>query len=445
MSIRFIQRGSIEILDGFLTRDGKEVCCVDGTNYKFAKANGSAAENGQSLVSLYNELKNNGITKNSENRFTLVCAPGNYSFTSEFNIDEPFIDIVSLDGNTSVNVTGDHGVRLSANDVFIKGFNLGTREFKVDTNLDRVIVSNVNSGEYGFGGDRTHGLNPINLSGTYIDCSGLEHSFAGGGGAASGVFIRCKGLEGSFGGNFIVIDDIDGFLNGGAGSPSTTTTASGEFTDCVGGHGSFGSNYIIVNGVTPFPEDAQFRARANGKFTRCIAGNGSFGSNFIVIDDIDGFLFRGQNQADGEFIESRALNGSFGSNFIVIDDIDGFLTSGGDFGNSESSAAGVFERCDGGKAAFGNFIVIDDIDGFLTEPDIANTGKLGQGLCNGIYNACIGGQYSFGGGLNSTVTGRLTFCRVRVGQFPGTVADPQAYIRLSIDGSGDIIDVEPQP
>jgi hypothetical protein len=235
-------KGDIEITDGTITVDGSPVGGgLSGTQYVYVAANGSDVDNAAELQAAYNQAKT--MSQTADNRITIIAAPGNYNFGSiPFVMDEEFIDLVSLDGNKSIifNSSNSAGtISITANDVFVKGVDVLTKNFTIGDNLNLLKVENCQGGDYSFGGDPTFGSNPIIVSGTFTNCQGGELSF-GGGGDVSGTFTNCISDYASFGSNGI---------------------ASGTFNNCQGGNDSFGGD----------------GGEASGTFTYCQGGNDSFG------------------------------------------------------------------------------------------------------------------------------------------------------------------------
>jgi len=189
---------------------------LEGTQYVFAAADGTDVQNAAGLIAAYNTAKtmSPAITK----RITVIAAPGNYNFgAAPFVMDTQYIDLVSLDGNRSIvfNSANTLGrISITASDVFVKGVDVGTKAFRIQTNLNLLKVENckggANSFEDGLGG---------NMSGTFTNCIGGVQSFAFGG-EASGTFTNCTGSQNSF-------------AFGGE--------ASGIFNNCVAGDTSFAS------------------------------------------------------------------------------------------------------------------------------------------------------------------------------------------------------------
>jgi hypothetical protein len=206
---------------------------------------------------------------------SVVISPGFYNFSSNFVIDEEYIDLVSLDGNRSIIFNGTGTVNVTANNVFIKGFDVVDKNFTIATNLNTLVVENCKGGDYSFGGESVK-----NISGTFTDCKGGNYSF-GHSGTASGIFTNCKGGDYSFG-------------RGGI--------ASGIFDNCTGNDSCFGQFGI-----------------ASGTFNNCksgIQGFGGYGTASGVFSNCIGdyYAFGGINTVgilSGRLFYCRLNNGTF--------------------------------------------------------------------------------------------------------------------------------------
>jgi hypothetical protein len=217
---------------------------LEGTSYVYVAADGTDVENAAQLQAAYSTAQ--GMSPSATNRITVIAAPGNYDFGSTpFVMDAEYIDLVSLDGNTSIifnsNSTGAT-ISITANDVFVKGVNVLTKNFTIANSLNLLKVEDCKGGYGSFGGE---GI----ASGTFINCTGGTISFGGspfGGGTASGTFINCTGGTASF---------------GGAG------TASGTFINCTGGGSQFGNGCF----------GGGFGGIASGTFSNCVSGSSAFG------------------------------------------------------------------------------------------------------------------------------------------------------------------------
>lgn len=227
--------GKVEEITKKITESPQEVGGgLEGTQYIFVPADGTDVENAQQLQDAYNEAKT--MSPGAANRITVIAAPGNYNFSSDFVMDTQYIDLVSLDGNRSIIFNGSGTISITANDVFVKGVDVLDKTFTIGNNLNLLKVENCKGGFLSFGDNQSS----MQISGTFINCEGGDSSFGGTfASVVSGTFINCKGGNFSFS------------INNGA--------ASGTFTDCVGGDFSFG-----------------FNGTASGTFTNCVGGAGSF-------------------------------------------------------------------------------------------------------------------------------------------------------------------------
>jgi hypothetical protein len=300
---------------------------IGGTQYIFVQANGTDIENATELQAAYDLAKT--MSPTSDNRITVVAAPGIYKFPSTFVMDTEYIDLISLTGNRDVvfdidvidpfqadDNTGDvvstgECLLVDTDNVFVKGIKgkfylspnwddyWGEGEdyilpIQVSNNLPSIVIENCEGGIWSFGGDVSFGSNPITVNGTYINCSGSIYSFAGSGGVAAGLFINCNGSNyGLFAG------DGGGIASGvfinctvtGTNSFADFGEASGTFTNCQGGNSCFGAvgiasgifNSCIGNG-SAFGGNG---GTASGIFNNCVGGAGSFG----LLGTLSGKLF----------------------------------------------------------------------------------------------------------------------------------------------------------
>jgi len=320
---------------------------LEGTQYLFVSANGTDVENATELQAAYDTAKT--MSPSATNRITVIAAPGTYKFPSTFVMDTEFIDLVSLTGNRDVVFDIDvvdpfqydddtfdiisigECLLIDTDNVFVKGikgkfylspnwdeyyFNAdGENEdyilpIQVSDDLPNISVENCEGGIYSFGSDITFGLNPIEVSGTFIKCIGGLGSF---GGINSGIFNNCVGGDESFGSG--ILSGI--FTNCSGGDYSfSSPIVSGTFTDCQGGNDSFGDN-------------------ASGTFNNCVGGNFSFASGVgstasgIFTNCQSGIQsFGGSGDASGTFTNCIGGNSSFGSGTLTGQLYNCRLTSG---------------------------------------------------------------------------------------------------------------------
>jgi hypothetical protein len=256
---------------------------LSGTQYVYVAADGTDVENAAELQAAY--VTAQGMSPSITNRITIIAAPGNYNFsTANFVMSTQYIDLVSLDGNKSIVFNGSNTIEITANDVFVKGVDVGTLNFTIANSLNLLRVENCTGGDSSFGdggiasgtftnctgGDSSFGGGGGTASGTFNNCTGGKFSFGGGGGTASGTFNNCTGGNISFGGGGVA----DGVFNSCTGGENSFGgdggTASGVFTNCTGGDSSFGGS-----------------GTSSGIFTSCVGGEYSFGGN----GTLSGFLY----------------------------------------------------------------------------------------------------------------------------------------------------------
>jgi hypothetical protein len=222
--------------------------------------------------------------------------------------------------NTQTPIIGS--VIISADNVYVKGLNVGEKGIFIGSNLSNTIIENCIGGRDCFYNDEES----ADISSAFIDCEGGDYSFSrsqyvGNFLALSGAFTNCKGGYLSFGA-YGLLSGIFTNCQGGDLSFGNYGTASGTFTNCVSGNTSFGTSGF-----------------ASGKFTNCVSGNSSFGSF---------------GTASGEFISCRAGIQSFGGLGTAsgtFTDCQGGSTSFG--GGNFAQANGVFTNCIGGSDSFG--------------------------------------------------------------------------------------------
>jgi hypothetical protein len=237
---------------------------LSGTQYVYVAANGTDVENSAELQVAY--VTAQGMSPSITNRITIIAAPGNYNFSSaNFEMSTQYIDLVSLDGNKSIVFNGSNTIEITADDVFVRGVDVGTLNFTIANSLNLLRVENCTGGKDSFGGGGT-------ASGTFTNCTGGKYSFGGGGGGtASGTFNNCTGGQASFGGDGGTASGVFTNCTGGQASFGGAGTASGTFTSCTGGENSFGGDGGTASGV----------------FTNCTGGDGSFGGG----GTLSGFLY----------------------------------------------------------------------------------------------------------------------------------------------------------
>lgn len=217
---------------------------LSGSNYSFIEANGTPLQNGSSLIASYNIAKTTSPT--GSNRYAVLLGSGKYQFTQSFTLDTPYIDVVSLTGYKDVYITGSNTIQVSADNVYVRGIDVGSKNFTITSSLPNTIFKNCKGGDSSFGGSISSSLYII--SSTFIDCEGGSNSFAGEFGTAEGTFTNCIGGNNSFG------FDCAGIFNNCQGGDFSFGGLVGTIDedclikDCVGGSSSFSPSGAI-NGI----------------------------------------------------------------------------------------------------------------------------------------------------------------------------------------------------
>jgi hypothetical protein len=242
-------------LDNSLLFLSSSIGTLNGFNSFFIPANGTPLQNGYSLISSYDFAKT--TTPTGSNRYSVLLGPGNYEFTQSFILDTPYIDVVSLTGYKDVYITGSNTIQVNTDNVYVRGIDVGSKNFTITSSLLNTIFKNCKGGNYSFGGS-INNQNSFTISSTFIDCEGGDYSFAGNG-SAYGTFINCIGKNSSFG-----------------------NSCNGTFTNCIGGSSSFANQGNIE--YSTFSncqgEDYSFASAAqitnNSILKECIGGLDSF-------------------------------------------------------------------------------------------------------------------------------------------------------------------------
>ena len=387
---------------------------LGGTQYVFVAANGTDVQNAAELQAAY--VTAQGMSPSITNRITVIAAPGNYDFsTANFVMSTEYIDLVSLDGNKSIVFNGSNTIDITANDVFVRGVDVGTLNFTIANSLNLLRIENCIGGTNSFGGN-------VIVRGTFTNCAGGDNSF-GGYGKANGTFTSCTGGTDSFGGGGEIIKGIFNSCTGGDGSfGGVGGLINGRFTNCIGGDYSFGGSTGNVIGTFTSCTGGDYSfggsgGTADGRFTNCQGGDDSFGGGSTASGAFTNCIggdnsFGGSNTASGTFNSCQGGDGSFGGNggqaSGTFTDCQGRDYS---FGGQGGTASGAFTNCIGGDRSLGG----------------------SGGTASGVFNSCQGGDRAFG--LNGTLDGFLYYCRLTSGGFP-TVSGSGRTV-LCIDGSNN--------
>jgi hypothetical protein len=256
---------------------------LSGSNYIFVEANGTPTQNGLSLSASYVQAKNS--SPSATNRIAVLAGPGKYTFSSSFNLNTQYIDVVSLTGECDVLVTGSGTIIISANDAYVRGIDVDVKNFTITSSLPLLKIKNCKGGNYSFGGNTPPPVGgPASpgyaIASTFIDCVGGDYSFAGLG-TTYGSFTGCVG------GNFSFGSYCDGtFINCTAGDYSFAydydINEGSKFVNCTAGDYSFAAIGNIMPGATlnncigGLNSFAQGINSITGTLIGCILTNGSF-------------------------------------------------------------------------------------------------------------------------------------------------------------------------
>ena len=248
---------------------------LEGTNYIFVAANGTDVENAAELQAAY--VTAQGMNPDPNNRITIIAAPGYYNFGSTlFVMNTDGINLVSLDGNRSIIFNSTNPLGSIALDfvfsVYVRGVDVETKAFQVETYSGGVIIENCK------GGNNSFSSASFNMGSKFIDCEGGNLSFGGDTGNAQGTFIRCIAGNNSFG---LTASGIFTDCTAGNNSFGYYGTASGRFVNCVGDLSCFGyfgnASGIFNNCESKFGQSFGFAGTAGGTFTNCKGASFSFG------------------------------------------------------------------------------------------------------------------------------------------------------------------------
>ena len=260
-----------------------------GKNFILVDSDNSPEDNALEFSSSYVEAKS--LSPSSNNRISLLITPGKYSFSSNFNIDTQYIDVVSLTGDCDVFITGSNTLNVTANDVYLKGIDVYTKNFTIGDNLILLKMNNCKGGDNSFGGvddpisGATSSIGTL-VTGKFVDCIGGNNSF-GGNGLAYGTFLNCIGEDSSFG-----------------------FDCNGIFENCTGGNWSFAGEHNIEG----------------GSFKNCTGKENSFASiGDIKVDSIlkdctgekDSFASSPTSNIEGSIIKCILTTGSFNETNIL--------------------------------------------------------------------------------------------------------------------------------
>lgn len=260
-----------------------------GKNFILVDSDNSPEDNALEFSSSYVEAKD--LSPSFNNRVALLVTPGKYSFSSDFNIDTQYIDIVSLTGDRDILITGSNTLNVTANDVYLKGIDVYNKNFTIGDNLSLLKIKNCKGGDNSFGGtsDAIPGATAsigIMVTGKFVDCEGGDFSF-GGNGLAYGTFLNCIGGNSSFG--FDCYGTFENCTGENWSFGGENNIEGGNFKNCTGGENSFASIGDIKDGTVLESCIGGFESFASsnpsnigGKLHKCILTSGSFNTLNVI-------------------------------------------------------------------------------------------------------------------------------------------------------------------
>tara|TARA_B100000035_G_scaffold89863_1_gene75777 strand:+ start:316 stop:1299 length:984 start_codon:yes stop_codon:yes gene_type:complete len=260
-----------------------------GKNFILVDSDNSPELNALNLSSSYVEAKS--LSPSINNRVSVLITPGKYSFSSEFKVDTQYIDLVSLTGDCDVFITGSNTLNVTANDVYLRGIDVYTKNFTIGDNLNSLKMKSCKGGANSFGGatdpiiGATASIGTL-VTGKFIDCEGGDNSF-GGNGLAYGTFLDCIGGDGSFG--FDCNGTFENCTGGNWSFAGEHNIEGGSFKNCTGKENSFASIGDIKVGSTLEDctgEKDSFASsptsNIEGNLIKCILTSGSFSEVNII-------------------------------------------------------------------------------------------------------------------------------------------------------------------
>lgn len=400
---------------GFTKLNAREQ--LTGSNYRVVYANNTPENNAIAFYNAYQFAKvqnPNAAPKSDTNRFVIFLAPGRYTFNlgfpTELDLDTPYIDIISLSGETDVTITSlatFEPIKISTSDIKLRGINLEGQAIKINGSYGNNYFENIIGGDYNFSNPNNGG----DISGNFKNCVGGSYSF---GDANNGqitlqsTFESCTALGYSFG--FTLSSSNLKNCTGGFSSFGLNDLLNSTLTDCKSKNGDcFGTNNLIQNSILTNCSGGSYSfGRTNGStqilnsiFTNCTALEGSFG-NYIE---------------NCTYFNCKADTNSFGmtSDINTVSEI--YNTT---FTNCEASDFSFAVR-NGGDVTFTNCI--------------AGIESFGADQANGTYKNCKAGVNSFGAGLQGWGTliagGQFYNCIAADGSFGTNFANGQFYNCIS--------------
>ncbi len=202
---------------------------LPGPSGGFQASNIITAKVGDNLATKYAQAVSlaTSIGATATNRVALVIMPGNYSLSTQWNINTEFVDVIGLGSspkNPKVIITSSAttGINVTANDVRIIGLQVSAGSFPIEiaTNKPLQYFQNCTANGTGFGRATISGQI---YNGTFVNCvatNGFGYSTNGSRPTAAGTFIKCNATNGFAG-------------SAGAFNSGGFSIASGTFIDCT--------------------------------------------------------------------------------------------------------------------------------------------------------------------------------------------------------------------
>ena len=373
-----------------------------GNNYIIVYGkNNTPQQNGIELLSKYNLAKIAtpfSQPLSDSNRFTVFVAPGVYVLSvSDITLDTPYIDIISLSGETDVVISSTVSnvpFLVDTSDIRLRGFNLGSQAIKINSAYSNNYFENIIGGDYNFSHPSING----DVAGNFKNCVGGLYSF---GDADSGQLLAASTLE-----NCTAEDWSFGY-----------TLSSCDLKNCTAGFSSFGYHDLLGCNLTDCKSNSGDSFGTNNSInsstlTNCSATSYSFGRT------------NGTSQIlNSTFIDCTAEEGSFGT---VIEgctfrnckaDTNSFGKTS-DIGTLSEIISSTFTDCKAGDASFGVRIIATDV---VFTNCTAGIESFGADQANGTYKNCTAGRNSFGAGTqgwsNLIAGGNFYNCEAGVESF----------------------------
>jgi hypothetical protein len=326
-----------------------------------------------------------GDALSATNRYTLILPSGYYNCADTFRVDSQYVDIVSLTGNRDIIFNGAT-IKVTGNDVFIRGIDVGTKQFFIESNLNNLKLENCKGGlnSYAFNGT---------ISGNLNNCVGGGNSFAYGG-TISGTVTNCTADGNSFANSGTISGTVKNCY-GGTSSFARFGTISGIVENCSGGNFSF--NPCTITGSLAYNvirSGGSFATPTTGTNVHYRNGNGTT-DNAVNTD----------NQNLGYTNSTGALTITGGTGVTIptaTATVRGLVPDPPNDANYYLAGDGTFDE-------FRENIIVLDSSYITNSTTYENIGKLSMNLGTGFYNiqfkyvynsntAVIGCSFSFATG-----------------------------------------------